>query len=49
MPKVTENMDEMIQFIHELVERGFAYAVDGDVYFRIDKVREYGRLLRKEN
>ena len=48
MPKVTENMDEMIQFIHELVERGFAYAVDGDVYFRIDKVCEYGQLSGKK-
>ena len=48
MPKVTENMNEMIQFINELVERGFAYAVDGDVYFRIDKVREYGQLSGKK-
>ena len=48
MPKVTENMDSMISFINELVERGFAYAVDGDVYFRIDKVREYGQLSGKK-
>ena len=48
MPKVTENMNEMIQFINELVERGFAYAVDGDVYFRIDKVHEYGQLSGKK-
>lgn len=48
MPKVTENMDSMIAFINELVERGFAYAVDGDVYFRIDKVREYGQLSGKK-
>lgn len=48
MPKVTENMDNMIQFINELVEHGFAYAVDGDVYFRIDKVREYGQLSGKK-
>lgn len=48
MPKVTENMDNMIQFISELVEHGFAYAVDGDVYFRIDKVREYGQLSGKK-
>lgn len=48
MPKVTENMDDMIQFINELVEHGFAYAVDGDVYFRIDKVREYGQLSGKK-
>ncbi|MGL4373392.1 MAG: cysteine--tRNA ligase, partial [Turicibacter sp.] len=47
MPKVTESMDSIITFISELVERGFAYAVDGDVYFRIDKVREYGKLSGK--
>lgn len=47
MPKVTENMEEMIDFIHALVERGYAYAVEGDVYFRIDKVREYGQLSGK--
>lgn len=46
MPKVTENMEEMIDFIHAL-ERGYAYAVEGDVYFRIDKVREYGQLSGK--
>lgn len=48
MPKVTENMDEMIQFIQDLVQHGYAYAVDGDVYFRIDKVREYGQLSGKK-
>lgn len=47
MPKVMENMEEMIDFIHALVERGYAYAVEGDVYFRIDKVREYGQLSGK--
>ncbi len=47
MPKVTENMEEIIDFIHALVERGYAYAVEGDVYFRIDKVREYGQLSGK--
>lgn len=48
MPKVTENMDEMIQFIQDLVQHRYAYAVDGDVYFRIDKVREYGQLSGKK-
>ena len=47
MPKVTENMEEMMDFIHALIERGYAYAVEGDVYFRIDKVREYGQLSGK--
>ena len=47
-PKVTENMEEIIRFIQSLVDNGSAYAVEGDVYFRIDKVREYGRLSGKK-
>ncbi|MGZ8793961.1 MAG: cysteine--tRNA ligase, partial [Gaiellaceae bacterium] len=34
-PKATETMDEIIAFIVELVGRGFAYEVEGDVYFRV--------------
>jgi len=37
-------MDEIIRFIADLVERGFAYEVDGDVYFRVARWPEYGRL-----
>ena len=36
-PKVTETMDEIVAFIADLVERGFAYEVDGDVYFRVSR------------
>ena len=43
-PKVTETMDEIVAFIADLVERGFAYEVDGDVYFRVSRWAEYGRL-----
>jgi cysteinyl-tRNA synthetase len=43
-PKVTETMDAIIRFIADLVERGFAYGVDGDVYFRVSRWEEYGRL-----
>ena len=43
-PKVTESMDEIVAFIADLVERGFAYEVDGDVYFRVARWAEYGRL-----
>ena len=43
-PKVTESMDEIIAFIADLVERGFAYEVEGDVYFRVAKQEDYGRL-----
>ena len=43
-PKVTETMDAIIRFIADLVERGFAYEVEGDVYFRVAKQVEYGVL-----
>ena len=43
-PKVTETMDEIVAFIVELVERGYAYEVSGDVYFRVSRFQEYGRL-----
>src|SRR5918995_1992511 len=43
-PKVTESMDDIIAFIAALIERGYAYEVDGDVYFRVAKKADYGRL-----
>ncbi|HEX5799392.1 MAG TPA: cysteine--tRNA ligase [Gaiellaceae bacterium] len=43
-PKVTETMDVIIRFIAELVEAGAAYEVDGDVYFRVSRQADYGRL-----
>ena len=43
-PKVTETMDEIVAFIEDLIERGYAYEVDGDVYFRVARWDEYGRL-----
>jgi cysteinyl-tRNA synthetase len=43
-PKVTESMDEIVSFIADLVDRGYAYEVDGDVYFRVAKQADYGRL-----
>ena len=43
-PKATENIDEIINIIRTLEEKGFAYAVDGDVYFSTKKFDEYGKL-----
>lgn len=43
-PRVTETMGPIIQFIKDLVDTGYAYEVDGDVYFRVTKIKEYGML-----
>lgn len=43
-PKATENIDEIISIISTLVEKGYAYAIDGDVYFSPSHFKEYGKL-----
>ena len=43
-PKATENIDEIINIIKTLEEKGYAYAVDGDVYYRTLKFKDYGKL-----
>ncbi len=43
-PKATENMDEIIAIVQTLVDKGFAYEVEGDVYFSPKKFPEYGKL-----
>ncbi|XZE43396.1 cysteine--tRNA ligase [Pirellulaceae bacterium SH467] len=47
MPRATENIDEIIRFIEELIEKGFAYESQGDVYFDVLKDHEYGRLSNR--
>ncbi len=47
-PKVTETMEEIISFIDDLVESGYAYEMDGDVYFRVSKVEDYGKLSKQK-
>lgn len=43
-PKATENIDEILDIVNTLVEKGYAYNVNGDVYFRVKKFAEYGKL-----
>lgn len=43
-PRATNTMDAIIKFIDNLVKSGYAYEVDGDVYFRVSKIDEYGQL-----
>ncbi|KYD30382.1 Cysteinyl-tRNA synthetase [Geobacillus sp. B4113_201601] len=43
-PRVTENIGTIIEFIQTLIDKGYAYEVEGDVYYRTRKFREYGKL-----
>lgn len=43
-PRATEFIDEIISFVKELVDKGYAYEVDGDVYFSTKKFKSYGKL-----
>jgi cysteinyl-tRNA synthetase len=44
LPKASEYVPQIIRFISELIERGYAYEVEGDVYFRVARDPEYGQL-----
>jgi cysteinyl-tRNA synthetase len=44
LPKATEHIEGIIRFIEELIARDYAYAVEGDVYFRVSRDPAYGRL-----
>lgn len=46
-PRATDHIDEMIEFIKDLIDKGFAYESNGDVYFDISKVEDYGKLSKK--
>lgn len=43
-PKATEHINEIIEIVTKLIEKGYAYVVDGDVYFEVDKFSGYGKL-----
>ena len=47
MPLATESIPEIVALIEELVGAGFAYAVEGDVYYRVSRFPDYGRLSRQ--
>ena len=43
-PRVSTHMEEIISMITTLIDNGYAYAVDGDVYYRVEKFEHYGKL-----
>lgn len=46
-PRVSQNMEDIISFVAGLVGKGYAYVVDGDVYFEVSKFKEYGKLSKR--
>lgn len=43
-PRATEYMEEIISFVSDLVDKGYAYEINGDVYFDTSKFKDYGKL-----
>jgi cysteinyl-tRNA synthetase len=46
-PNATDHIKEMIETIQGLIQKGYAYPVDGDVYFEVGKFSDYGKLSKK--
>ena len=46
-PRVIDYMDEIIDFVQVLIDKGYAYEAAGDVYFRVEKAENYARLANK--
>ena len=46
-PRATEYIEDIIEFVSGLIEKGYAYEVDGDVYFRTKKFNGYGKLIKQ--
>ena len=46
-PRVTENIENIITFIEDLISKGFAYELNGDVYFNSQAYKEYGKLSKQ--
>jgi cysteinyl-tRNA synthetase len=47
-PRATRELDQIRAMIAGLIERGFAYAVDGDVYYRVTRKEDYGKLSNRQ-
>ncbi|MFH0993002.1 MAG: cysteine--tRNA ligase [bacterium] len=47
-PRVSRYIPQIIAYIADLVKAGFAYEIDGDVYFRVSRINDYGRLSNRK-
>jgi cysteinyl-tRNA synthetase len=48
-PRATEHIPDMLRLIKKLVRKGLAYSVDGDVYYRVEKFKGYGKLSKRKS
>ena len=48
MPRATEHIAEMIEIMRGLIDKGYAYAAGGDVYFDVSKDADYGKLCNRD-
>ena len=46
-PRATREIDKIVEIIQTLIEKGYAYEVDGDVYFRVRRDEDYGKLSHR--
>ncbi len=46
-PRATEFIPDMIEMVKTLIDKGYAYEVEGDVYFSVEKFKDYGKLSKK--
>jgi len=47
-PRVIDHLDDIFNFINKLIEKDYAYVKDGDVYFRVSKIKDYGVLSNQD-
>jgi len=47
-PKATEHIAQIIELTDRLIKKGLGYSIDGDVYFQVDKYKDYGRLSKRK-
>lgn len=47
-PRVINHLDDIFNFIQKLIDKDYAYAKDGDVYFRVSKIKDYGVLSNQD-
>jgi len=47
-PRVTQVIPDIIEFIEVLIDKGYAYVVEGDVYFRVNRVETYGQISNQK-